>query len=277
MSSAAPMLSPFENHLPRTAIGRRLAESIRAGMRERKAERPDWQEFGQCEQHGRYALNYRDERGSERWHPAGCTHCARQAFARRLLERAEVGPLFQHCTFDNYRVQNEGQLLALSVCRNYADQFRERHARGQCLILRGNPGTGKNHLAAAILLAALDQGFSGLQATAFELVARIKETWQRGDSAAREERELDMIRKFARVDLLVIDEVGRQFGREADQILLFHILDGRYRNGLPTIVLSNRATDEIRQYLTPAGYDRLRQQGGQLINFDWDSARGRAV
>ncbi|WP_374349210.1 ATP-binding protein [Chitinimonas sp.] len=236
-------------------------------------ERPGWQQFDQCATHGTFALNFRDEHGAERWHPAGCPACAAQADARRLLGRAEVGKRFLDCTFDNYLAQTDEQKKALARCRNYAEHFREHHAAGRSMILRGNPGTGKNHLAAAIVLSVLREGFTALQSTAYELVTRIKETWGK-DAEGREARELEVIRRFASVDLLVIDEVGRQFGKEADQILLFHILDGRYRNGLPTIVISNKTTEEIEQYLTPAGFDRLRQNGGRMVQFNWQSNRG---
>lgn len=227
--------------------------------------------FGKCREHGEYALNMLNDKGVERWRPDVCPQCSKALKARELMGRAAISPRFANCTFDNYQVRSEQQADVLGVCHDYAREFKTNHQSGKCLILRGNPGTGKNHLAVAISFAVMQQGFSVSHATAFEIVGRIKESWGGSDG----EKELGIIRRFSELDLLVIDEVGRQFGKDADNILLFHVLDARYRLMRPTIVISNKTPDEIKSYLTPAGYDRLREGGGVLLNFDWESERGK--
>lgn len=233
--------------------------------------RPFMPVYGACDSHGKYQLNMLDERGVERWRPDVCQLCSKEAAARELMGRAAISPRFAGCSFNSFRVENDRQADVLKVCREYAELFAANHAAGRCLILRGNPGTGKNHLAVSISLEVIQQGFSVSHATAFEIVGRIKESWGRNEG----EKELDIIRRFSELDLLVIDEVGRQFGKDADHILLFHVLDARYRLMRPTIVISNKTPDEIKTYLTAAGYDRLREGGGMLLNFDWESERGK--
>lgn len=230
------------------------------------------QEFGTCDQHGQYQLNMLDDDGRERWRPNVCPACARQANVRRLMQRAEISPRFEGCTFDGYKAATADQILALEVCRTYADTFADAVKAGRCLILRGNPGTGKNHLAVAITKQVLAQGHTALHATAYEIVCRIRETWGRRQPG--DQTEQDVTRALGDVDLLVIDEVGRQYGTEGEQIHLFHVIDHRYRLMKPTIVISNKEPDEIRAYLGDAAYDRLREGGGLLVNFDWQSHRG---
>lgn len=231
------------------------------------------QVFGTCEQHGQYPLNSLDSEGRERWRPDVCPACAKQSAVRQLMRRAEISPRFEGCTFDGYAATAPDQVQALEVCRDYADSFAEALKVGRCLILRGNPGTGKNHLAVAITKQVLAQGHTALHATAYEIVCRIRETWGRRQPG--DQTEHDVTRALGDVDLLVIDEVGRQYGTEGEQIHLFHVIDHRYRLMKPTIVISNKEPEEIRAYLGEAAYDRLREGGGQMVHFDWESHRGK--
>lgn len=137
------------------------------------------------------------------------------------------------------------------------------------MILRGNPGTGKNHLAIAIARVIADQGYTALLLTVGELIARVRATWSR-DSP---ETEDDVVRRFADVDLLVLDEIGRQHGSESERLTLFQVIDGRYRLMRPTVVITNLPADQIPDYLGVAAYDRLREGGGRMIHFDWASYR----
>lgn len=234
---------------------------------------PEFQpEMATCSVHGDYPVNMLDSEGVVRYGSRACPACQRQAGVRKLMQRAEIAPRFERCTFDAYEATTPDQRRALQVCRAYADLFEDVLANGRCLILRGNPGTGKNHLAVAITKAIVAKGHSVLHATAYEIVCRIRETWGKRQPSA--ETEQAVTKALGEVDLLVMDEVGRQYGTQGEQVHLFHVIDQRYRQMKPTIVISNREPDEIRAYLGDAAYDRLREGGGVLVNFDWDSHRG---
>lgn len=228
--------------------------------------------MGACDAHGEYAQNFLDTEGTERWHGTGCPACARQAAVDRLLERAAISPRFAHCTFESYRADTPAQRAALDACVAYAREFAQNRARGTCLILRGNPGTGKNHLATAIAHAVLAQGFTALNATAFDIIDRIRESW--GTRAT--ESESQVVRRFAEIDLLIIDEVGRHYQAKdgSESLELFKVVDQRYRAVRPTIAISNLDKEGLQRALGAAAYDRLREGGARIANFDWDSARG---
>ena len=65
---------------------------------------------------------------------------------QRVMGRSGIRELHMNCSFDNYRVENEGQRRALTMARQYADDFEGSIAS---FVFSGRPGTGKNHLAAA--------------------------------------------------------------------------------------------------------------------------------
>ncbi len=231
-------------------------------------------QYRDCERHGRYPISLVDDQGVIRYRAPVCPVCAAEQTSRRLMEGAAIPKRYMDCSFDNYVVDCEGQQTALEVCRDYAMHFEERARKGSCLLLCGMPGTGKNHLAAAIAQAVLLQGYSVLQITAHDLIARIRQTWQRGEGR-KEEREV--IREFATAGLLILDEVGKTFGGDGERVHLFEVIDHRYREMKPTLILSNESVEGIEHYLGTAAFDRLCQDG-ELLFFDWEShRRGRST
>jgi DNA replication protein DnaC len=55
---------------------------------------------------------------------------------------------------------------------------------------------------------------------------------------------------------------------------MFDVINRRYRDLHPTILLSNLDRDGLRAYLGERSFDRLRE-GGIVVPFDWESYRGR--
>ncbi|MEB8474210.1 ATP-binding protein [Acidithiobacillus ferriphilus] len=226
-------------------------------------------QYRECARHGRYPISMVDEQDVVRYIAPVCSICAAEHASQRLMESAAIPRRYIDCDFDNYVVDVPGQQTALDVCWDYAEHFAERASKGSSLILCGNPGTGKNHLASAIARTVLSMGRSVLHVTAYDVIARIRQTWQRGIGNST---ELEVIRGFAEADLLIIDEVGKTFGSDGERVHLFEVIDHRYRDMKPTIILSNEGVEGVEKYLGAAAFDRLCQNGGLLL-FDWQSYR----
>lgn len=225
-------------------------------------------EFGACEIHGRYPINRQEPDGREVWMPDVCQACERQKRMARLFEQAEIPPRFVGCTFANYVVQSPDQQRVLDRCREYAENFADYLRRGTCLTLRGEPGTGKNHLSTAIIRAVLERGFTAL---------RVKASGYLDAYWAKDFKEREgWIRDLARVDLLMLDELGRTSSAKAAEDAFFRLIDARYEAGKPTMLITNLPKDDIVSVLTQPGYDRLRQGGGKILHFTWGSYRPQA-
>jgi len=101
------------------------------------------------------------------------------------------------------------------------------------------------------------------------LVRSLKATWAR-DSETTEEK---LINYYTKIDLLVVDEVGSQFGSDTEKLFIFDIIDGRYQNMKPTVLISNLDIDGIKDAIGERCVDRLREGGGMMVAFDWSSSR----
>jgi len=90
----------------------------------------------------------------------------------------------------------------------------------ECVIFVGDPGTGKTHLATALGVAAAEQGRRVRFVTAARLVNELME--------ARDAMVLGrIVARFARFDLLILDEIGYLPLGKADAELLFQVLSER--------------------------------------------------
>ena len=68
---------------------------------------------------------------------------------------------------------------------------------------------------------------------------------------------------------------GAQYGTEGEQVILFDIINRRYQDQMPMILLTNQSKEGFKQYLGDRAFDRLRE-AGRWVAFDWESHRGRS-
>ena len=165
--------------------------------------------------------------------------------------------------FDFAAAAKINKALVLELARGEWIERREN------VILIGNPGTGKTHLAIALGLAACRRGRAVRFFTAAGLVNALVE--------ARSEKALLRLQaQLAKVELLIVDELGYvPFSRTGAE-LLFELLSQRYEQG-SVVVTSNLPFEEWTgvlgsERLTGALLDRLTHRA-QILLIEGDSYR----
>jgi DNA replication protein DnaC len=194
-----------------------------------------------------------------------------RAWAAKVSD-AGIPERFRDRSLQSFIAGNEGQAYALKFSETYADQFDDVLATGRSALFIGKPGTGKTHLAAGIGLRIMSrQSRSVLFTTVIRAIRRVKDTWGKSSN----ETETQAIETLVYPDLLILDEVGVQFGSDTEKMILFDVLNSRYEKRRPTLLLSNLTLDEVKAFLGERVFDRLREDGGEAIVFDWESHRGK--
>ena len=241
----------------------------------------------ECARHGDYIAVLTKHREDF----SGCPACAdvvqrqreelesiaeQQQAARERLERrlgnALIPPRFASKTFANYRASSKEQSAALKACRQYAERFDEHRAAGRCMLLLGNVGTGKTHLGSAIAAHVVrEHGAVAVYRTVHGLMQFVKASFGRD----AEYSEAQAYERLIAPALLVIDEVGATKQTEFEQAALFNVINGRYEQQLPTVIISNLMPAELPAALGDRCVDRLRENGGIALVFDWGSERAR--
>jgi DNA replication protein DnaC len=140
---------------------------------------------------------------------------------------------------------------------------------GQNIILAGNPGTGKTHMAIGLGIKACNAGYKVLFTTIPLLVNELKECRSQKTLRAFE-------RNFERYDLIIADELGYiSFDKEASELLFTYLsLRAGRKSTIITTNLSFERWDEIFKdpVMTAAMIDRLTHKS-YIVNMNGNSYR----
>lgn len=191
-----------------------------------------------------------------------------QTKVRGILGRSGICELHRRCTFANYQVASSEQQRALSHAKSYAQWFGNGFAS---FVFSGNPGTGKNHLAAAIASELMEKGKTVLVVTVPDLMLRVRACYDEGKS------ESELLDDLCIVDLLILDEVGVQRETKSEFVLLNQIIDRRLSSMRPVGILTNLNSNQMAELLGARVMDRLTMDNGMWVAFTWGSYRNKVT
>ena len=140
---------------------------------------------------------------------------------------------------------------------------------GQNIVLAGNPGTGKTHIAVGLGLKACMQGYKVFFTTVHKLLTQIRES-----HSQRTMRQMES--RFEKYDLVICDEFGYvSFDKNGAELLFNHLsLRAGRKSTIITTNLGFDRWDEIfgDAVLTAALVDRLTHKA-YLVNMNGESYR----
>jgi DNA replication protein DnaC len=194
---------------------------------------------------------------------------------RRIEQKfsiSNLGQRFAECRFDTF-IPREGTGKVVKEAKAYVEHFDDIDIEG--LLIWGDPGNGKSHLAAAITHEIKAKGKTVVFQTTPELLERIRNTFNRNER----ESEKDIMDALLHCDLLVLDDIGSE--RITDWVLdvIFRIVDGRYKQKKPIIYTTNHKPSELKNWLDPKGriYDRIIETSLVIQNSGTSYRREKAV
>jgi DNA replication protein DnaC len=183
--------------------------------------------------------------------------------AERRLKAARFPTLKSLGSFDFAARPSVNKVLVAELARCEFIDKREN------VLFVGNPGTGKTHLAIALAAAACSKGYRTRFVRVTELVTLLIE--------ARDERGLLGLRgRLAKLDLLVLDELGYVPASKIGAELLFDVISSAYERTslMVTTNLPFESWIEVlgSERLTGATLDRLTHRC-QIIETKGESYR----
>lgn len=108
-------------------------------------------------------------------------------------------------------------------------------------LIAGPPGTGKTHIAVALGVKAIENGFSVAFYRLDDLLHAMKRDAELAPQRLRR-------KKYNNVSMLIIDEVGFQPLSRAEASLFFRLVSYRYQRGA-TLITTNKAVKEWPEIL----------------------------
>ena len=212
-----------------------------------------------CEEHGGYPSLYTDENGKlVKIYDQRCPHCQAKEIFERLFKGSMIPRRFEGKTLESYVAKEPWQIEAKEKVSAYCRDIAEIAESGKCLVLLGGVGTGKTHLAICMLKAMINEGGAGVFLSVSDLILSIRSTWNTGGTAEK-------MNLYCDAHLLVLDEVGVQAGTENERQILFSIINRRYNEMKPTVLISNLDLTAFKSFVGLRIFDRLKEGGGEVL------------
>lgn len=191
-----------------------------------------------CDIHGKY-ISYPVSLMGHLLNWTQCPKCTAEMEAKQMeedtrirqkqllesLPRRGIEPEFYNATLDNYKAETPSEREALQAAKDLeAGKIKK-------LVLLGDNGTGKTHLGDALV-----KSLEGKRITMFELSAQIRNGYNEGYG------EMAILNELLQYPILVIDEVGRTKGSEAEKNWMSYLVDKFHTRGKRLMLISNRNT-----------------------------------
>jgi DNA replication protein DnaC len=177
--------------------------------------------------------------------PCRCTKTEQDAEKQERLKRySNLGSLTR-LTFENMEPEgksgNPANQEQFELAYNAAKAFAEEPEGW--LVLGGPSGSGKTHLAAAIVNERIGHGHPAFYITAPDLLDHLRSSYS-ADSEMPYDEFFEQVRS---APLLVLDDLGAQSGTAWAREKLDQLLNSRFINELPTVVVTITPIDDMEE------------------------------
>lgn len=195
---------------------------------------------------------------------------------KAFMDDCGMGARFRDRTFSKFIYDTPERKRCYELAWNYAQDFEEHRKHGRGLYFEGTNGTGKTHLAAAITLSLISKHIPVIFKTCEEMLADVKKAFENKDK-----RDQEVIDIYKKVDLLVIDDLGKEQCTDWSMSVLYQIVNARYENKKPIIITTNYNDNGLMKALTPKGSDDTKiraiisrlYETSMIITMAWEDIR----
>jgi len=173
-----------------------------------------------------------------------------QEFSRKvekIIQNSKMSKRNLNYKFDNFETNNSNKKVFNNL-KNYSEKLVNGIEK-KGLILVGNNGVGKTHLACSIANKLIENGIPVIYGTLINLLAELRNSYDTDNDIS----EMEIIKLYENVDLLIIDDLGKEKPSEWGLEKLFTIINSRYENNLPVIITTNYNQNSLVQRLSING------------------------
>lgn len=174
-----------------------------------------------------------------------CKKMSNKLTFAKLLKKSNINKRFLNKNFNNYNTFDDITTKAKLVAKEYAENIQAHLVFGTNLVIEGlgKVGTGKTHLACSIAHSTIEQG---VPTKFINVVSMISELKDRTNIP-------QFIKSYANIDLLIIDDLGKEKNSEFVSRTLYQIINIRYEREIPTIITTEGAMSTMTAHYKEKG------------------------
>lgn len=162
----------------------------------------------------------------------------------KIIKNSKMSKRNLNYKFDNFETNNSNKKVFDNL-KNYSEKL-VKGIEKKGLILAGNNGVGKTHLACSIANKLIENGIPVIYGTLINLLAELRNSYDTENNIS----EMEIIKLYENVDLLIIDDLGKEKPSEWGLEKLFTIINSRYENNLPVIITTNYNQNTLLERLS---------------------------
>lgn len=165
----------------------------------------------------------------------------------KIIKNSKMSNRNLEYKFENFEVNNSNKKVYQNL-KAYNEKLVNNIEKKGVILVGGN-GVGKTHLACSIANEFIKNGIPVIYGTLINLLAELKNSYTEDNNIS----ETEIINLYKTVDLLVIDDLGKEKPSEWALEKLFTIINSRYENNLPVIITTNYGQDLLIKRLSLNG------------------------
>jgi DNA replication protein DnaC len=166
--------------------------------------------------------------------------CTRAEAVAQALQGAGIPALYRDASLENFDAQGSVALqTVMLLVRGYAREYPNVEKPG--LLLIGNPGTGKTHLAVSVLRILISRGTQGVFYDYQNLLNRIRSSYDPACGAG----DRDAYSSALDADVLLLDDLGAQRISDWVEDTVTSLITYRCNHQKPIIATTNLPDADI--------------------------------
>nr|WP_275297122.1 ATP-binding protein [Clostridium sp. YIM B02569] len=162
---------------------------------------------------------------------------------KRLWKNSGINPENLEKTFSNFEEWSRTSKKMKFIATDYYMSFDEiRSNRKNSILLCGNPGSGKTHIALALANNFLKNNIKVVYMPYRDVITSLKQ------NILDKEYYKKTLSKYQTCEILLIDDLYKGKVNETDINIMFELINYRYFNHLPVIVSSEFTVERLLNF-----------------------------
>lgn len=184
------------------------------------------------------------------------------------IKKSGLALVIDRMTFATFQAKEDWQIKLLSQTRAYSEKLLEGCA--DWLMICGQIGSGKTHIATAIMGDALFSGFAAKYVLWRETAMNLKRS-------ALDEDYIQKLDELISPNILYIDDFFKGNITDADKNVAYDIINGRYMQNRPTIITCEKTLSQIMEIDEAIGSRILQMTNGNYFEISQDLKKNKRL